>query len=176
MPSRSSDNQRLLCAFPKLYYFIPPGEPYRMRGSKADIVLTPPGRTVLWLLETLRNETRDISHEALGRVVGRIYRREEFSRTITKLRRAGCIEVPPNEKDSRRKQIQLTAFGRTVIVRLHREHAGHITMLLSRLKASNREQHLRTIEDLADITWDRMQAEPVKTPRKRQFKTAKGRT
>src|SRR5438552_12967472 len=90
-----ADRQRVLHAFPKLYYFIPPGEVRTIRDKEATIVLSEPVRAVLWLMDTMTAENPVVTSEALGKIIARLYRREQFSKTISQLRRAGCIDAKP---------------------------------------------------------------------------------
>ena len=156
-----------LRAFPKLYYFMPPIEPFdfqitrakskgRTKKSKAETIkIKKPLDTILWLIDTLcteqaANGTAYCSQPELQRLATRWTKTGSFNKEIARLYRAKLIQGRDFEHNRQIREVALTARGQRALDKIKAQRRKFIQLLFDKDKLSPEE--IQTIASSIEVT------------------------
>ncbi len=147
--------QKILELFPKLYYFIPLIPPHKEKIEEKEIRVAEPIDAILWLTELLSEDERgnSVLQSHVEQLIYWWYPQANFSRTLSYLINTGCIIQFPDRTDRRRNRLQITALGKGVLERIKAERQIYIKSLTEKLTKEEREDIIRILDKLAQITW-----------------------
>jgi len=176
-----------LTIFPKLYYFVPPIEPFvvvvhpkKVKGlartikepeaEATKVIIKDPLDAILFLIETLANERKagtktSCSQRDLFNLICRWspMSLSQFSKELEKLRASGLIvKSQQADGDQRKKVITLTRKGKNILKKIKDQRAKIITSLFEGEIPEEINLMIFAIDKLGEVMWKRMKADKGK--------------
>jgi len=157
--------KQLVSAFTKVFYAIPTLPPHTIMVDGKDALVSEPTDCILWLLETLKDESGCCAQTRLERFAAQWYppkpgprmSRYNFSRRISSLIKAGFVHQSDDEKDRRLKRLRLTISGDHLLKMIQAERFNSITQVLNVIPRQEWTDILTVLDRVADAAWRGMQ-------------------
>jgi DNA-binding MarR family transcriptional regulator len=154
-------DKKALEIFPKLYYFIPVSARRRLKLGENEIRITETDQAILWFIELLIKESEaSLCYQSQVQSLLRWwYPEANFARSLRHLVRAGYIRQILSEPDLRRKLLELTSQGKSVLDDLKAERLAFIRILIDALPQTQQAIVLSALENLSALAWKNLKEE-----------------